>query len=102
MLEVVAVLARRRAALAPDRPLDVDEIDERAPGPQLHESYILLPALERAADHLAIEALEPRHVFRAQHDMVEAEDREGSGRGHGQSLFESAHSTIPPELTTEA
>ena len=79
VVEVAALAAGGRTAHAPEFAFDVDEIDQRASGAELDQPELLLPLLDRAAEHVAIEADHPVHVAHAQHEMVDAEDRHCGG-----------------------
>ena len=82
VIDVMALATRRRPAAAAKRPRHIDEIDQGPSGTQMQQAEILAPALDAAADDLAIEALQRRHAPYAEHDMVEAEEGEGRS-GHG-------------------
>ena len=68
--------ARTRIAAAPAW----QEVDQGGAGAQLHHADALDPALLPAAQDIAVEAHGARRVGDAQHDMVEALEREGHGR----------------------
>src|SRR6185312_7342048 len=55
MIDVARLAAGRRAAHAAEPAVERDEVDERGPGAQLQEAELLLPFLEGAAEHVAIE-----------------------------------------------
>jgi len=83
MLHVAALGARRGTPAAADLTGNVDEIDQGRTGSELRQADAFLPALEAAADHLAVEAFDPFNVADAQDDMVEAANGEGDIRRHG-------------------
>src|SRR5690242_10588380 len=55
MIDIARLAAGRRAALAAELAVERDQVDERRPGAQLQEAELLLPFLEGAAEHVAIE-----------------------------------------------
>ena len=76
-----AALRMTTPDVLPQATRHIDEIDQGPPGTQMQQAEILAPALDGAADDLAIEALQRRHAPHAEHDMVEAEEGEGRS-GH--------------------
>ena len=97
MIDIVAVVIRRPAAFAAERPTRIDEIDHRPACPQMQQPELRPTPLDGAADDLTVEALQTRHVAHAQHHMVEAEKGEGEGSGscHGEASYTESAEAAP-------
>src|SRR5262249_18852637 len=83
MIHVAALASGRRPAQPPEFAGDVDEIDQRAAGAQLRQADLRLQLLDRAAEHVTVEALHARDVTHAQYHMIDTQDDDGSVLRHG-------------------
>src|ERR1700733_4216829 len=70
--EVLDVAAWPRRLGAAERAVDPHQVDEAAAGAQLREAELRLLALERTAEHVAVEGEHRRQLLHPQHDVVDA------------------------------
>src|SRR5262249_49825681 len=101
MIDIGAAVIRRPAAFAAERPARIDEIDHRPACPEMQQAELRPASLDGAADDLAVEALQPRHVVHAQHHMVEAEKGEGDGSAgsHGEASYTESAEAAPRRVS---
>src|SRR5262249_8718848 len=71
MIDIAPLLSRPRAAPAPECAIERDEIDQRSSSPQLDESDRLLPVVDAAAQHIAIEGQAPLQIDDTEHHMID-------------------------------
>jgi hypothetical protein len=92
VVDVASLGARRGAAGAAEDAVDRDEVDQRAAGAQLDQADLVLAALDRAAEDVAVERERAVEVDDAQHDVVDLADPD---HGHAPARWTpaSTHST---------
>src|SRR2546426_9288779 len=71
MIHVPAVAAGCRPTLRTQLAVDRNEIDERAPRAKLHESEVVLPALDAASEYVAVKREHSLEIDDPQNEMVD-------------------------------
>ena len=82
MIHVRHRVVRQRAALFTERPVGVDEIDERQARAQLREAVVARAALELAAEHILVKGDHPVHVGHAYYHVINVGDVDWVGFVH--------------------
>src|SRR3546814_7992230 len=76
VVDIVPLLASRRPTLAPQRPVDSNQIDHRNTGAEVEHPKIVPALLEFATEHRGVERETALEVLHPQDDMVNTLNRE--------------------------
>ena len=71
VIHVPALPPGSLTAESPEFTVHRNQVDERTPRPQLNETEFVLPTLDGAAEHVAIEPEHPVEIDDAQNDVVD-------------------------------
>jgi hypothetical protein len=70
MIEISSFRARRSAAGTPQLAFDRHEVNQRSAGPQLHQTYRILSAFDRASQHPAVKMKHLLQINHAQDQVI--------------------------------
>jgi hypothetical protein len=70
MIEISPFSARRSAAGTPQLAVDWHKVNQGSAGPQLDQTYRLLPALDRASQHITVKVKHWVQINHAQYQVI--------------------------------
>jgi hypothetical protein len=70
MIEISPFSARRGAARTPQLAVDWHEVNQGSAGPQLDQTYRILPALDRASQHITVKMKHLVQINHAQYQVI--------------------------------